>query len=105
MKVRVDDWRWRRSSALFEEETSDEEKGEEGRKKGSEKREVRPLREDLIVRALRLDRGALFLFGCQLAVDPIESGFRRRTCRFFKRAFAEIKEQRKAERNADRQDS
>jgi hypothetical protein len=60
MKVRVDDWRWRRSSASFEEETNDEEKGEEGRKKGSEKREVRPLREDLIVRALRLDRGALF---------------------------------------------
>ena len=105
MKVRVDDWRWRRSSAWFEEETSDEEKGEEGRKKGSEKREVRPLREDLIVRALQLDRGALFLFGYQPAVDRMESGLRRRACRFFKRAFAEIKEQRKAERNADRQDS
>jgi hypothetical protein len=41
MKVRVDDWPWRRSSASFEEETRDEEEGEEGRKKGSEKREVR----------------------------------------------------------------
>src|SRR6266446_8448762 len=84
---------------------STEEKGEEGREKGPEKREVTPLQQDSKDQGAPTGLGRLFC-ACGAGQDGIPSGFDCSYC--FSRpfdslehAFAEIKKEREAKRNAN----